>query len=88
MNLNENECSLWGFSKAERKLISTLSPHWFSVISKTSINPPKLYQILAVDAFIENKSGPEIEALRRVVNAIEKCNPYRMTEAFDKLCEF
>lgn len=76
------------YSKAEKELIFTLSPHWFGILHKINITPSNLYRILAIEAFIENKSGSEVEALRRVVTAIEKCTTYRLTPEFDKLCHF
>jgi len=75
------------FSHAEKQLIRQVSPRWLSLIGRTDINPPTLYRILVVECFCEKRQGPEIEALRRVMRAIETCNPYRMTPEFDKLCE-
>lgn len=76
------------YSEAERRLISKLSNHWINVIDKTSITPHRLYEILATEVFIENKQGPEIEALRKVMKACLDCKPYRMTPEFDELCQF
>jgi hypothetical protein len=76
------------YSEAEKKLISAISPHWSIIASQTSIDPWAMYKILMENCFIENRQGPEIEALRRVVTALSKCTPYRMTPEFDKLCEF
>ena len=79
---------MFEYSEAEKKLIAKISSHWEKVITLTNINPPNLYCIMAKEAFIENRQGPEFEALRRVCKACEKCNPYRRTPEFDKLCEF
>jgi len=76
------------YSKAEFKLLRAISPKWLHLVCQTEINPPKLYQILAEEAFIENQSGPEFDALRRCCKAVRDCDPYRMTPEFDKLCEF
>lgn len=76
------------YSDAEKKLIEKLSSHWASVITKTQIAPFNLYTILAKEAFVHNRVGPEIEALRRVCIALEQCKIYRMTPEFDKLCKF
>ena len=79
---------MFEYSKAERKLIESISPHWRKVIEQTNINPPNLYKILAQECFIQNTTGPDVEALRRACKAVDKCSPYRMTPEFDKLCEF
>lgn len=76
------------YSNAEVNLIEKISPHWGDIITKSDINPPDLYKILAYEAFINNSSGPEFDALRRVCRAIYQCKIYRMTKEFDKLCEF
>ena len=76
------------YSEAEQKLIGAISKHWLDVITKTEINPPTLYRCLAEEVFVEDRKGPEVEALRRCCKAIITCNPYRMTKEFDSLCEF
>ena len=76
------------YSEQERKLIAKISDHWANVITAADINPPNLYKILAYECFESNKTGPEIEALRRVCKALSNCSPYRLTPEFDKLCEF
>ena len=75
------------YSHAEKQLIRRVAPRWLSIIGRTDVNPTTLYRILAVECFCDDRVGPEIEALRRVLNAIENCDPYRMTPEFDKLCE-
>lgn len=79
---------MFNYSEAEYKLIAKISSHWSKVITLTNINPPNLYAIMAQEAFIENKQGPEFEALRRACQACNTCKPYRFTPEFDKLCEF
>lgn len=76
------------FSENEKVLIGKISPHWLDVIQKIDITPIKLYQILCVECFMSNKQGPEIEALRRAMIALESCKVYRLTPEFEELCKF
>lgn len=76
------------YSKAEKKLIKSISSHWHDVIMITDIAPFSLYKILAERAFIDDMNGSNVEALRRVCKALEECKIYRMTPEFDALCEF
>ena len=76
------------YSDAELKLINAISEQWAAIISNAVIDPPNLYKLLAVGVFIDNRVGPEIEALRRVCKAIYDGLPYRHTPEFDALCEF
>jgi hypothetical protein len=78
---------MFDYSEAEQTLIKTISEHWFDVIHKTDINPPNLYRIMAEEAFVDNRRGPAIEALRRVCKALRDSKIYRCTPEFDKLCE-
>lgn len=78
---------MFDYSKAEQILIKQISAHWFDIIHKTDINPPNLYNILAQEAFVDNKHGPEFEALRKVCKALRDSKIYRCTPEFDKLCQ-
>ena len=79
---------MYNYSDAELKLINVISPNWATMIGNTIIDPPNLYKLLAVQVFINNRTGPEIEALRRVCKAIYGGLPCRHTPEFDVLCEF
>ena len=70
------------------RLITAISPSWAEVIKTSYINPPNLFNLLATEAFIEGKTGPAVDALRRVCKSLRDCSVYRMTPEFDKLCEF
>lgn len=74
------------YSAAEEKLIGKLSAHWLNLIQTHSFNPTHVYTTLALEAFTENRQGPEVDCLRNVVKAISQCNPYRITPEFDALC--
>ena len=76
------------YSEAEKKLIHSISPHRANVITKTPITPYNVYMILGCDCFVENRTGPGVEALRKVCRVLMNSEMYRMTSEFDKLCEF
>lgn len=49
--------------------------------------PYALYRIIAEDCFINNKTGKNVESLRRILSALRNCTVYRMTKEFDDLIE-
>lgn len=51
-------------------------------------SPPQIYDMMALKAFMGNQEGAEVESLRRIVNAIHSCHPYRKTQEFENLIEF
>ena len=75
------------YSPSEIALIESLSPHWAKIIKTSDINPCDLYKILSLDCFILKKEGVNVDSLRNMMDAIQKCHPYRMTEEFDALCK-
>jgi hypothetical protein len=77
--------SLCEYSEQEFVLISALSPNWTNVIKETYISPLELYKILAIECFLSNRQGPEVDALRRGLAALQSCSIYRMTSEFDEL---
>jgi hypothetical protein len=82
MSLSADLCE---YSEQELALISALSSHWANTVKKTYISPLELYEILAVECFLSNRQGPEVDALRRGLAALESCKIYRMTKEFDEL---
>ena len=52
------------------------------------IDAIKLYYVAMEKAFVCNMKGADIEALRRAINAISICSPYRGTDEFERLIEF
>lgn len=78
-------------SEKEFEMIKSISPHWAKIIDEGDDNyitpVPRILEIIALECFTENKIGKDIDSLRRCVNACRKCNPYRMTEEYDKLIE-
>ena len=74
------------YTDPEIRLIQQFSNDWKVLISHLS--PHKLFGTLAWDAFIENRTGPEVEALRRVCAALNGGTVRRYTPEFDVLCKF
>jgi hypothetical protein len=53
------------------------------------LEPPPLYRATLEHVFIEGKTGPAVEALRRGARVLLFTgHPFRMTEAFDDLVSF
>lgn len=69
-------------------MIQACSPHWASLIEKgvsvTSV-PPTVLDCVVMEVFLENKTGPAVDSLRRCVAAVKKRSPYRMTPEYDAL---
>ena len=76
------------FSPNELKLIGAISKHWLMVVSNVQFNEISVYRNLTEECFISKAQGPAVEALRRAMIAINKCNPCRGTPEFEKLIEF
>jgi hypothetical protein len=78
------------YSEKEFAMIKSLSPHWAKLIESdktSSVMPPQLLSIVALQCFIDNSSGPAVESLRRCVRACQNCKPYRMTKEYDDLIQ-
>lgn len=79
-----NDCT-----EAELKMIRAISEHWYNLVTgDTEFNTPRVFSILAEECFIEDRRGPEVDALRRALGALQKCKIYRHTKEFDELCTF
>ena len=76
------------YSEAELKLIGKISPYWLDIIAKGLITPNKLYDILALEIFVKDQKGPEVDAIRKILIATYNLTVVRNTPEFDKLCEF
>lgn len=76
------------FSQKELDLIQSLSPHWYKIITThKDFNPPKLYEILAIQCFAENRTGKDVDSLRRIINVLHQCKIFRLTKEFDDLIQ-
>ena len=79
------------YSLEELRLIRELSPeqHRRIVQGMWDYPPHMTYSTIAEDCFIKNRTGPAVEALRRVLRAMQvDGKPFRHTEEFNKLAEF
>jgi hypothetical protein len=78
------------YSEKEMAMIEAISPHWAKVIENdvdSTLNPPRVLEILAVGCFINNEQGPAVDSLRRCIAAMQSCQTYRKTKAFDDLIQ-
>jgi hypothetical protein len=76
------------FSKKELDMIEILSPNWYDLIKNKRIeitSEPSILEIIGMDCFLENKSGPAVDSIRRCLIALKKSNPYRLTEEYENL---
>lgn len=79
-------------SNNELAIISVVSPHWFLVINKclidkVYINEPAILEAVAKQAFIENQTGPAVDALRRALICLNN-RIWRGTEEYENLIKF
>ncbi len=59
-----------------------------SLLDDPYCSAPNVYDKLALDLFMRNERGEEVESIRRIVIALHKCNPYRKTPEFEALIKF
>jgi hypothetical protein len=79
------------YSENELKMIQSISPHWHRLISEnkdSSIGPLAVYRVLVEQCFLENKTGPAVEALRRGLNAFNNGKVFRNTTEWESLISF
>lgn len=77
------------YSDKEFAMIQAISPYWAKLISETNgdFNPPNVLELVAREAFIENKTGPAVDSLRRCLKAFLNKKVCRMTPEFDELIQ-
>jgi len=68
------------YSKKEQKLFTALG--YSDLLTQ---EPVVLYRMVALNMFKEGNSGILVDNIRRCLNAIDKGEPYRLTEEFDDL---
>ena len=73
-----------GYTEGELKLIRQFIPLSFLSCG----TPMTTYKMCVEKAFIENMSGPHVEALRRAYRALILCEAYRHTSEFEALVQF
>jgi len=47
-----------------------------------------ILQMIGKNCFIDNLQGVEVDSLRRLLKAIDNCNPSRGTKEYENLIEF
>ena len=68
------------YSQKEQKLFTALG--YSDLLTQ---EPVVLYRMVALNMFKEGNSGILVDNIRRCLNAIDKGEPYRLTEEFDDL---
>jgi len=68
------------YSKKEQELFTALG--YSDLLTQ---EPVVLYRMVALNMFKEGNSGILVDNIRRCLNAIDKGEPYRLTEEFDDL---
>jgi hypothetical protein len=49
------------------------------------VEPVVLYNIIAMDCFLSNKSGQDVDSIRNCIKAMQKECPKRLSKEFDNL---
>jgi len=78
------------YSIKEFNMIKECSPHWAMLIERgvsiTSV-PPDVLQQVAMEVFLNNKSGIAVDSLRKCLNAIHSSKVYRLTDEYESLID-
>ena len=74
------------YSARELALFKALNAPQGMVDDEHSI-PTHFYKYLTIEQFRKNTNGKAVESLRRCIDALLSCKPYRMTPDFDALIE-
>jgi uncharacterized protein YjgD (DUF1641 family) len=76
------------YSEAEQNLIKKLIPEDLSfIILAIDTDHNNSYVAMALDCFIKNEQGPNINTLRKIIEALSNDEIKRGTPEFDALCE-
>jgi hypothetical protein len=77
------------YSKKEWEMIKKISPEWAKIVENDTVDivitPIRLLEIIALECFMDDKKGKEVESLRRCLSAYKKNNINRGTEKYEKL---
>ncbi len=74
-------------SDKEWELVRALSPHWFSLLQEgVNVMFPNILNIIALDCFVDNRTGPAVESLRRCVRHLQS-GKYRKTPEYEELIQ-
>jgi hypothetical protein len=55
-------------------------------VNSGPIVAPIMWEVVALNAFAENKSGPAVDALREIIRVMRAGVIYRHTPEFDAIC--
>ena len=76
-------------SPAERRLMEFCGfSDFVDVAERGSLAVPCLWAVIGSRLFVTDARGSHVDAVRRVLLALEKSSPYRFTPEFDALCQF
>lgn len=76
-------------TEKERALFEALGEgRLVELVERGAIVAPKAYEMAASNAFVEDKRGPAVEALRRALKAFVRGEAHRRTEKFEELITF
>ena len=77
----------YNYSETELKMIETISPSSLRLTTE-AVCPSVVFEMMAIQCFIENKTGPAVDALRRAIKASRNCYPYRESPEYEELIKF
>lgn len=75
---------MYKYSINEHKLFDSFNVNYHNY----PMNPMEVYRSLVQHIFINNLSGPNVEAVRRAFIAMQNLTAFRGTEEFEKLITF
>lgn len=82
MNLSLNKLKL---TDGERKILKELRCEHYTEIA---VSIDVIYKLVLENIFINDISGPAVDAFRRIFIAYRNCDPYRDTQEFEELAKF
>lgn len=80
------------FSKKELKMVRSISEHWYDLIQNKKfcvdeVSPTRIFDMVAMDCFLDNKQGKAVDSLRRCLYNLKNCKIYRNTKEWDDLIQ-
>jgi hypothetical protein len=74
-------------NRISQKEYDMIEAFGYAHLVQFGINVPSVIDMCVTKAFISNEQGNHVESLRRCLNAIKTCNPYRCTPEYDSLIQ-
>jgi hypothetical protein len=75
----------YNYTEKEIELFNSINPYYIKICAE--IPPPRLYEILTVEAFCKNLQGNNINSLRKCMSALKDSTVYRNTKEWDNLIQ-